>query len=787
MLEFRTLGKLDLWGDDGHRIDAVLLHSKRLSLLAYLCASHPPRLHRRDTLIALFWPEFDDAHARGALRQELSRLRRALGRNVILGEGTEAVGVDPRLLWCDVAAFEAALHAGELSSALGLWGGEFLPGLHVDGGEFDRWLDDARDSLRRRAVDAARSLSAEAEQAGDLARAVSSAHRLTELAPYDETGWQRLIMLLDVCGDRAGALTAYDVLTTRLKDELEVEPSPETQALSGRIRTRVAAFADTTTSTVLPGLLATAPAPLVVIPPGMVAVRILPVENQTGDARHDVIAQWLTDRLARWISELHWVHLADDERVRARVMVSGTLQARGKLVEARTRLAEQGERGAILAAPDPVLLESLSDTASLDALVARAAATLAARYHPRVSAPPGIPAPFRQPSHEAFLWYLTGSELFGEFRFAEAAANLRKAYEVDPTFVKAAQFSAISLAWGGDPAGAESLASAAMAANQPLPEYERYFGQWILALLRGRREEAYRNARETARVTSHPLLQGVLAIEALRHGLAGEVVKTMRAVDDWGIGWWRNWTNITEAYAAALHVLGDHTAELSVVLSRREAIFESFDLSRAEIRARAALGQPAEVLRLVEEAQTIPPSHTTELPPAVTTPADIAWVAAQELDHHGQSPAAAKARAMGLEWLQARRDPTRTEQLLRARLLLETGDAGSAQRMLNSLAPFTDPWSLGVAGLVAAARGDNATGDQVVASLQAMDNPYLGGFHLLEVAGVLAALGQPDAALVTLREARARGLPYGVDLHALPSLRPLVGRSDFADLLRPRG
>jgi DNA-binding SARP family transcriptional activator len=582
MLEFRTLGKLDLWGEDGRRIESVLLHSKRLSLLAYLCVSDPPRLHRRDTLIALFWPELDDAHARGALRQELSRLRRALGRDAILGEGSEAVGVDARRLWCDAAAFEAALRAGELSSALGLWGGEFLPGLHVDGGEFDRWLDDARDSLRRRAVDAARSLSAEAELAGDLARAVDSARRLTELAPYDESGWQRLITLLDLCGDRAGALTAYDVLTVRLKTELELDPSPETRALSERIRTRIKAFADTTAPMVPPGPLSVARPPPVLLPSGMVAVRILPVENQTGDPGHDVIAQWLKDRLDRWISELYWVHLDDDERVQARVVVSGTLRARGERVEVRTRLAEPGEGGAILAAPDPVLLRSLSDTASLDALVAHVAATLAARYHPRVAVPPAIPAPFRPPSYEAFLWYLTGSELFGEFQFAEAAANLRKAYEIDPTFVKAAQFSAISLAWGGDPAAAETLATAAMAANQPLPDYERYFGQWILASLRGRREEAYRNARETARVSSHPLLQGILAWEALRHGLAGEVVRTMRAVSDWGIGWWRNWTNMAEAYASALHVLGDHTTELSAVLSRREATSESFDLVRAD-------------------------------------------------------------------------------------------------------------------------------------------------------------------------------------------------------------
>lgn len=56
MFEFRTLGTIELRAADGRRLESVLLHSKRVALLAYLCASNPLRLHRRDTLVALFWP-----------------------------------------------------------------------------------------------------------------------------------------------------------------------------------------------------------------------------------------------------------------------------------------------------------------------------------------------------------------------------------------------------------------------------------------------------------------------------------------------------------------------------------------------------------------------------------------------------------------------------------------------------------------------------------------------------------------------------------------------------------
>jgi MoaA/NifB/PqqE/SkfB family radical SAM enzyme len=38
-----------------------------------------------------------------------------------------------------------------------------------------------------------------------------------------------------------------------------------------------------------------------------------------------------------------------------------------------------------------------------------------------------------------------------------------------------------------------------------------------------------------------------------------------------------------------------------------------------------------------------------------------------------------------------------------------------------------------------------------------------------------------------IRRALAAGLPFGVELHALPSLRPLAGTGEFELLLRPRG
>src|SRR5438552_2794479 len=82
------------------------------------------------------------------------------------------------------------------------------------------------------------ALLQQAAAAGNSTGAVRWAVRVTEISPFDETAVRRLIELLDRGGDRAGAVRAYEEFERRLDRDLGVQPSPETSALVGSIRTR---------------------------------------------------------------------------------------------------------------------------------------------------------------------------------------------------------------------------------------------------------------------------------------------------------------------------------------------------------------------------------------------------------------------------------------------------------------------------------------------------------------------------------------------------------------------
>ena len=239
MIRFRMLGTVDLEDAAGRELRPVLRRPKLLALLGYLAAARPHGFHRRDTLVALLWPELDNAHARNALRQAVHSLRDALGRETMLARGEEELGLNETCVWCDVRAFDEALEAGQAEQALELYRGGLLTGLHVSSvPEFERWLDEERECLRRRACGAALVLSEGAEAAGRVTDAVAWARRLTDLSPFNETALRRLVELLDRGGDRAGAVSAYGEFERRLERDLEVEPSSETHALMHAIRRR---------------------------------------------------------------------------------------------------------------------------------------------------------------------------------------------------------------------------------------------------------------------------------------------------------------------------------------------------------------------------------------------------------------------------------------------------------------------------------------------------------------------------------------------------------------------
>ncbi|HET7552531.1 MAG TPA: BTAD domain-containing putative transcriptional regulator [Gemmatimonadaceae bacterium] len=261
MIRLALFGGIELADPANPESSAILGQRKRVALLVYLTLAGPDALRSRDAVLALFWPEFDQRRARGALRQALYSLRLSLGRGAIVTRSDGSLGTSPDAVWCDAVAFEQALKSGDPEEALRLYRGDLLPGFFVDDAPgFERWLDEERPRLRRKVREAAWRLADDAEQRGDLANAARWARRCTELSHDDEVSLQKLLRLLDRAGDRAGALHAYQEFAARLAKDFDAAPSAETRRLIVAIRERAAGSAPNRLPVVLEAAIAsTAP------------------------------------------------------------------------------------------------------------------------------------------------------------------------------------------------------------------------------------------------------------------------------------------------------------------------------------------------------------------------------------------------------------------------------------------------------------------------------------------------------------------------------------------------
>lgn len=239
LLRVTLFGALDIRDQHDASVEVVLTQPKRAALFAYLAATQQRGFRRRDSILALFWPELSERRARDALNSALYFLRRSLGDGVIVGRGGDEIGLAPGEVWCDVVAFDSALQAGDDEAATALARGELLDGLLVsDAPEFDDWLSRERERVRSGARDAATRLSAGSRTGGDLAASVKWARRALEIAPDDEGALRNLLLACEADGDVAGALRQYESFALHLGRSFGLEPTSETVALATAIRER---------------------------------------------------------------------------------------------------------------------------------------------------------------------------------------------------------------------------------------------------------------------------------------------------------------------------------------------------------------------------------------------------------------------------------------------------------------------------------------------------------------------------------------------------------------------
>ena len=841
MVEFRALGTLELKDSDGRELRAILTRAKRLALLSYLAFARPRGFHRRDSLVALLWPELDHDHARGALRQALHYLRGALGRDVIAARGDEEIGLNAELISCDAVSFEELADQGACEEALRLYRGDLLPGFHLaEASEFEQWLDGERERLRRKAAATAWRLAAEEEKKGNATGAATLARRAIEWLPYEETGIRRLIELLDRMGDRSAAMRVYEDFSRRVARDLELDVSPETRALVDVVRS-----APTTPGTATPKRsdreVASQPVDPERMPPnvrkrplivgGIVTlsvaalgsamwlntiqqtlppddrVAVLPFEPLVPDSDQAplgrIAADWISQQLAstgviKVIPSLDVMQAVQDDNgdrrhsdegkasrnvalaVGAGTLVRGTYYRRGDTLTFQAELFDL-RSGTIEGGLAPVT-GSAGDPREVVARLAQQVTGLVATKLDLMLSPSIL----RPPTFDAYRLFVDGHREMWRNNWQGALDFFLQAAARDSTFSHALYLAAINAVNLNQWSKVDSLVAMMSRRPKPLPRFEGLQLEYLQARLRGDEDAALVAAREMAELAPGTGNQYLAAFHALRTNRPREAAKVLASMDP-DRGFLRGWFWYWYVRGQARHAIGDHRRELADAHSALDR-FPDLVFARAlELRALAAQGKVSDILRRLNDR---PPASAS----AARDEGSLLEIAGFELRAHGHSRIAAdllqRAVASYELVLQKHPDDNTTRSSL-VRTLFALGrheDALTLARQLRA-GNADNVEYLGLLGTIQAARGIDGEARELAAQLKARTEPYLFGQKSYWLATVAAWSGDLEGAIAALNHAFEEGLPFdhGMSVHGDVFLEPLRGHPAYGRLMRARG
>jgi predicted ATPase/DNA-binding SARP family transcriptional activator len=212
-------------------------YTKPKELLAYLL--YHPQGRTRVEIGQAIWPGAAPAQVRNSFHVTLHHLRKTLGESqwIIIENERYRVAADVSIAF-DVTAFEQDVREGIATGAV-----DVLPRAmqryrdHFLAGEpAAAWRDDVQDRLRRLYCDAGVRLGELLTASGEAEAAASAFEAVVAREPLHEEAHRGLLLAWAHAGKRVHAMRHYERLATLLREELDMEPEPETIELYDRIR-----------------------------------------------------------------------------------------------------------------------------------------------------------------------------------------------------------------------------------------------------------------------------------------------------------------------------------------------------------------------------------------------------------------------------------------------------------------------------------------------------------------------------------------------------------------------
>ncbi|GAB5519977.1 MAG: hypothetical protein RhofKO_22280 [Rhodothermales bacterium] len=794
-----------------------IVQKRRLALLAMLASAGEAGVSR-ERLIALFWPDHDDAQARRLVADALYVLRRELQKDAILTHG-DTVRLNPAIVASDVEQVRTALAEADADALAHCYGGPFFADVHMPGApEFMLWLDAERSRWTRQVSTALFEVAAQRMQAEAPARAQPLLEALLRADPHHTAGALLLADVLAQGDQRAAALRLLQEHRQRLIEDLDATADPALDDAIVHLQTRPPVTSKptlppppsplgTSSASALPrkhsvvlryaliavlvlvpivAFLLTRPAPADATP----EIVVVPFANATNDATFDAILSMSTDWLLHGLRDLPTVTplgaetneqhanltltevLAEWQPSEADALIWGQLAwasdsstvlnvyvvdlTNGRTLHTATLACE----------PD----EPLSLAEVLRAEVGGAVATL---YDLRLSEwARGTESLPNLSTYQAYVEARDVAEDEGDW--GKAVPLFEAIVARDSSFFAAQLYLALGYRSMRQWDQARAVAERLERWPTPLTVIEETNADWTIALARQQVPQMLDAARRRLALTpQYEFSQWMFIIAAMRNGQPDEAWPLIENLSTTESSYALSPT-FASFRSRAQYARGDDLGALDTAEQFLAKLPSFFALQADQIRALAALDRPTDLQRIVQAlfADASAPLEWESL--------QLGMLAGVELQMHGYD---AEAQAL---WQHLASIPPATEHTVAyAEVLYLLRRWDDARRHLGNLAS-TDPMRIGLGGLIAFQQGDAAAGQQAYEALQPhVETATLPRTIALLRARLAAQLDRPEDALRHIQDGFTReGIVYDIGPHNHPDYHALWSLPAFHTLTR---
>lgn len=216
--------------------------TRKARALFILLASPPGRPRMRESLAGLLWSRNPEEQSRSNLRQNLSRLRKAMddAHDALLADSQE-ITLDPDLVSTDLTLVETLAQRSDPSAwaeAARLLNGEFAAGHNVNEPGFEDWIAAERRRVSDLAIALLSKLLDHQEMEKDYEATAETARRLLAFDALHERAHRALMWALAAQDRFEAALQQYKMFRDILRKELDLDPSDEIRQLRDDIAHR---------------------------------------------------------------------------------------------------------------------------------------------------------------------------------------------------------------------------------------------------------------------------------------------------------------------------------------------------------------------------------------------------------------------------------------------------------------------------------------------------------------------------------------------------------------------